>query len=315
MQKALQEMNIQLHTHIRDITGVTGTRIIDAILNGERDTAVFASLVHGGCKRSAQEIADSLKGNYRYEHLFSLRMARDLYRFYNQKIIECEVEIQAALTELAILTQETQKQEEQSINEIIIIEQSQAALEDAPKKTRTKKEKKPKKGLSIEIEGLLSGIAGVDLTTVSGIDQVTALKIIAELGGSVDQWVTSKHFSSWLGLCPGNKKSGGRQISGKTKHCANRVAQLLRMAANALWNSKCYLGAYLRRMRSKLGGMKAITCLAHKLSRIIYNMIKTKTSYKELGQDYYEKKYRERRLKALKKQAEEMGLELTEKLT
>lgn len=316
MQKALQEMNIQLHTHIRDITGVTGTRIIDAILNGERDTEVFASLVHGGCKRSAQEIADSLKGNYRDEHLFSLRIARDLYKFYCQKIVECEVEIQAALTELVVLTQEIQVQEELSVTKNAIIDQSEVGLEDATtKKTNQirKKEKKPKRGLSIEIKSLLSDFSGVDLTTISGIDQVTGLKIIAELGGNVDPWMTSKHFSSWLGLCPGNKKSGGRQISGKTKQCANRIAQLLRMAANALWNSKCYLGAYLRRMRSKLGGMKAITCAAHKLARIIYNMIKTKTSYIELGQDFYEKNYRERRMKALKKQAEEMGLQLIEK--
>jgi len=308
-QKALQEMNVQLHTHVRDITGVTGTRIIDAILDGERNPAVFASMVHKGCKHTPQEIADALNGNYRSEHLYTLKVARDIYRFYSQKLIECEAEIESALKELEIFTRESLTSEEQ---EKQLISESQVSEDSFVKKV---KRKKSKKGLSIHIKELLSGISGIDLTTVSGIDQVTALKLIAELGGNVDAWASAKHFASWLGLCPGNKKSGGKQMSSKTKHCANRVAQILRMAANGLWRSKCYLGAYIRRMKSKLGGMEAITCAAHKLARIIYNMIKTQKNYVELGVNFYEEKYKERRLKALRRQAEEMGLDLVVKPT
>ena len=145
-----------------------------------------------------------------------------------------------------------------------------------------------------------------------GIDQVTALKFLAEIGGNVDAWMSSKNFSSWMGLCPGNKTSGGKNLSGKTKRCANKCANLLRMAANGLWNAKCYLGAFLRRMKGRLGGAKAITATAHKMAVILYTMIKERKSYVELGEEYYEKVYRERRLKGLERQAHDMGFTLVQ---
>jgi transposase len=295
MQKALQEMNIQLHTHIRDITGLTGMRIINAILAGERDIKVFASLVHPCCKKSAEEIAESLRGNYREEHLFILKQAKDLYEYYTEKIIEAEQKIEMALKELSKHTE---------------LKEEECLPVEMKKGSEFKGVKKKKKGLSFEAGAFLKGISGTDLTQIPGIDQTLALKIMAELGGSVEAWQSEKHFASWLGLCPGNKISGGRQISGKTKPCANRLAICLRMAANALWNGKCYLGSYLRRMKIRLGGMKAVTATAHKMAIIIYFMIRDGVGYRELGDDYYERTYQERRLTALRRQVKEMGLEL-----
>jgi len=303
MQKALQEMNIQLHTHIRDITGVTGMNIITAILNGERDINKFAQLVHPKCKNSAEKIAESLLGNYRGEHLFILGQAKDLYFYYSEKIEECEREIQKALDELAVQTKN-------EVSPIATGKLSSASEEIAqPLKGSSKKTKK-KKGISFDAAPKLSAIVGVDLTCIPGIDQATALKIVAELGGCVDAWSSAKRFASWMGLCPGNKISGGKVLSSKTKTCPNRLAQLLRMAANGLWNSKSYLGAFLRRMRGRLGGMKAITCGAHKLARIVYVMIKEGINYEDLGEEFYEKRYQERRLKNIERQAKEYGMKL-----
>jgi len=307
MQKALHEMNIQLATHVRDITGVTGMRIINAILEGERDVKVFAALVDPRCKKGATAIAESLRGNYREEHLFVLRQARDLYNYYNKLIHECEKEIEAALNELvehkiapslAVPICETESQPQ-----VVPICETESQPQVVPK---TKK--KSKNHFEFPILPTLKTICGVDIIEIPGIDQATALKILAEIGGNVDAWPTSRHFASWLGLCPGNNISGGRNLSGKTRRCANKTANLLRMCANGLWNAKCYLGAFLRRMKGRLGGPKAITATAHKLAVILYTMIKEGKSYQELGEEHYEINYRERRLKALERQAKEMGL-------
>jgi len=301
MQKALHEMNIQLATHVRDITGVTGRNIIDAIINGERDMKAFALLVDRRCKKSPKEIAESLKGNYREEHLFALRQARDLYDYYSKLIGECEIEIEKALTELSkrkVNIQAIDKAEEIHDKKNV----SQSMITKANKKNR----------FDFPVNALLETISGVDIIQIPGIDQITALKFLAEIGGNIDAWKSSKNFSSWMGLCPGNKISGGKNLSGKTKRCANKCANLLRMAANGLWNAKCYLGAFLRRMKGRLGGAKAITATAHKMSVILYTMIKERKSYLELGEEYYEKVYRERRLKGLQRQAQDMGFTLVQ---
>jgi len=301
MQKALHEMNIQLATHVRDITGVTGRRIIDAILNGERNMEAFALLVDRRCKKSPKEIAESLKGNYRGEHLFTLRQARDLYDYYCQLIRECETEIEKALNELS----------QRKVN-LQSIDNSEEVYEkkNAAQPTESKANKKTR--FDFPVNTLLETISGVDIVQMPGIDQITALKFLAEIGGNVDAWKGSKNFSSWMGLCPGNKTSGGRNLSGKTKRCANRCANLLRMAANGLWNAKCYLGAFLRRMKGRLGGAKAITATAHKMAVILYTMIKEGKSYVELGEEYYERVYRERRLRGLERQAQDMGFMLVQ---
>jgi transposase len=305
MQKALHEMNIQLATHVRDITGLTGMNIISAILDGERDGKVFATLIHPNCKQSVQSIVASLKGNYREEHLFALKQSKDLYFYYTEKVQECEREISKALEQLVI-----HKEMECSKNDSPIIINQEKEEKGRKADNNVKGIKKSKKGLSIVVGPMLSKIVGTDLISIPGIDQATALKIVAELGGSVDEWSSAKHFASWLGLCPGNKVSGGQIISSKTKRCANRVAGLLRQAANGLWNAKCYMGAFLRRMNSRLGGMEAITCTAHKLARILYAMIKEGKKYEELGEEYYETAYKKRRLEALQRQAKEMGMAL-----
>jgi len=126
----------------------------------------------------------------------------------------------------------------------------------------------------------------------------------------MNRWRSAKCFASWLGLCPGNKVSGGRRLSGKTKPCSNRVAVALRVAANTLYNSDCAFGAFLRRMKARLGSPKAITALAHKLAKLIYRMLKYGGEYVEKGVEFYEEMYRKRREKSIKQKAKELGYEL-----
>jgi transposase len=290
MQKALSQMNIQIHQVLADITGVTGMKIIRAIISGERSSQVLASYRHEKCHNSEETIKKSLEGNWRQEHLFSLKQAVELYDFYHKKIAECEEEIQKKLNTFEM------------------------KVDPLTQKIISKKgKKKPRKhDYRFDLQTELVRMSGVDLTKIPGIDTGTALKIISEIGMDMNRWPTSKHFASWLGLCPGTKISGGKRLSGRTKACANKAAIALRLAANTLYHNKGALGAYLRRMKARLGSPKAITACAHKLAICIYNMLKKGMSYVEKGMDYYEQEHKSRVLKHLRRRAKDFGLVLVE---
>ena len=156
-------------------------------------------------------------------------------------------------------------------------------------------------------------ITGVDLTQIDGINASSAHVVISEIGLDMSKFPSEKHISSYLGLSPNHQITGGRIIRNQTRKVFNRAAQVLRIAAMSLQRSKSCLGAFYRRMRSRLGPAKAITATARKLACQIYRMLKYGQDYVDRGEDYYENKYQERRLKNLKKQAQELGFELTEK--
>jgi transposase len=160
----------------------------------------------------------------------------------------------------------------------------------------------------------LQRLTGVDLMGIPGMNSLSLLSLIGEIGLDMTRWKSAKQFASWLGLCPGNKVSGGKRLSGKSKRSANRAAATLRMSASTLYRSKTALGAYLRRLKSRLGPPKAITATAHKIAIVVYNMLRHGTAYMEAGQDYYEQQYRDRVVKNLKRRADELGFILTEKL-
>ncbi|WP_145026387.1 IS110 family RNA-guided transposase, partial [Geobacter argillaceus] len=277
MQKALAQMNLQLHNVVSDITGVTGMRIIKAILAGERNPNALATFRDKRCKNDEQTIARSLHGNYRPEHLFSLQQAVELHEFYQTKIADCDRQILEQLKHF-----------------------------DAAESDQNSPSGKPPASL----EEALLRISGVDLACIDGIDTTTALKIIAEIGTDMSRWKSDKHFASWLGLCPGAKISGGKVLSSATKRIANRAAIAFRMAAFSLIRSKSALGGYIRRQRARLGASKAITATAHKLARLVYSMLKNRTSYADLGQDHYEERYRSRVVQNLKRKAQQLGFEL-----
>jgi transposase len=275
MQKALSQMNLQLANVVADIAGVTGMRIIKAILAGERDALVLARLRDARCKNDESTIARSLQGNFRPEHLFSLKQAVDLYEFYQSQIAECDRQI---------------------LDQLAGFDAADGSGKAPPD----------------SLEEALVRISGVDLTRIDGINTNITLKIISEIGTDMSRWKTAKHFASWLGLCPGTKISGGKPLSTKSKRVVNRAATALRLAAQSLLRSKSALGAYLRRQRARLGAPKAITATAHKLARLVYSMLKHGSAYVDVGQKHYEERYRSRVIQNLKRKAEDLGYELVD---
>ena len=286
MQKALEQMNIKLNQVISDITGVTGMKIIRAIISGERNPVKLASMRNARCNNSESIIAKALEGNWRSEHIFALQQAVELYDFYKNQIIACESQIQHHLESFDDRSNGT-------------------PLEKPPRQSRGSSNQ-----FHFDARLYLHRMTGVDVTRIEGIEGPTALNIIGEIGIDMSPWPTEKHFASWLGLCPGSKISGGKVLSSKTKPSANRAAHAFRLAAYSLQRSKSAIGAFLRRKKAQIGAPKAITATAHKIARIFYNMLKYGTEYVDLGQEYYEQRYQDRVVANLKRKAKQFGFEL-----
>jgi transposase len=283
MQKALTQMNIQLANVISDIAGVTGQKIVREIVGGERDPLELAAYRDVRIKASEQEIAKSLQGNWRAEHLFALKQALAGFDFCVSQLLECDTQTQRVLEELH-------------------------AFEGLPAKG--KKRSRSRNAPKFDVREHLFKVCGVDLTRIDGIDVSTALVVISEIGPDLSRFPTVKHFTSWLGLCPGTRISGGRVLGSRSKRTANRATQALKLAAAALRSSKSALGAYYRRMCARMDKPKAVTAAAHKLARLIYMMLTKGQEYTDQGQQYFEQRYRERVVRQLTKRARELGLEL-----
>jgi transposase len=288
MQKALTQMNVKLQHVVSDVTEVTGLAIIRAIVGGQRDPLELAKLRDDRCGHSEAEIARALYGNWRTEHLFALKQALELYDFYHKHIKGCDRQIEAQLKQFA----------------------DQSGGRRLPPKAR--RGRRGGNRLAFEVRGALYRMAGVDLTIIEGIEESTALVVLSEIGTDMSRWPTVKHFCSWLGLSPNHRISGGRVLSRRTKPCANRAAAALRLAAFALHRSHSALGAFLRRLKARLGAPKAITATAHKLARLIYSLLKHGSVYVTQTMDEYERSYRERVLKSLNRRAKELGYELVQ---
>jgi transposase len=283
MQKALTQMNIQLANVISDVAGETGQKILRAIVAGERDGLALARLKNSRIRASEDEIAKSLQGSWRAEHLFALKQALDAFDFCGTQLAECDAQVQAQLQALHV-------------------------REDEPAKG--KKRGRARNAPKFDLRTQLFQMCGVDLTRIDGIDVTTALVVVSEVGADMGKFPSDKHFASWLGLCPGTKITGGKVMSGKTKRCANRAAQALRLAAAALRSSQSALGAYYRRMCARMDKPKAVTAAAHKLARLIYAMLTHGQEYTDRGQDYFEERYRQRVLHNLAQKAKAMGMQL-----
>lgn len=284
MQKALHQMNVQLSHVVTDISGESGMAIIAAILEGQRDPVAMAALANRRVRSTKEQIARALVGDYRPEHLFALQTAYDMYLAYELKIQACDERLIQELGQLP--------------------DKVDLKLKPLPPASKKQINETLRTGLYLKL--------GVDITAIEGIGARVGLAMLTEVGPDLSAFHSEKHFCSWLGLCPDNRISGGKVLSTRTRRVVNRLADALRMAATTLERSQSALGAYYRRMKAKLGAAEAITATAHKLARLIYRIIKHGEAYVREGMDHYEKKNQERKLRAVRKMAQSLGLTLLE---
>lgn len=286
MQKALELMNIKIHTVISDILGKTGMQMVQAILNGERNLDKLADLTDPRIKATRETIVKSLDGIWKDEYLFMLKQAYQEYHFYHQQIKECEEKIK-----------------EQLLQQVAIVNEGDISCIIQPEEV---KKKGKKNQFGFPVAPYLKAMTGVDLCKIPCIKEITVLELISETGVDMNKWKSTKHFCAWLNLTPNTKITGGRIISSKVPKKKNKAGQCLKMAASSLSNDKSHLGDEYRRTRAKLGGKGATLVMAHKLSRIIYAMLKSKTEYNSNIITGNQQKLRELKIKRLEKQLEKL---------
>jgi len=289
LQKALMQMNVQLHHVVSDITGVTGMKIIRDIVAGARDPEKLSQYRDVRCKETPETIRDALSGNYQPEHVFSLKQALELYDFYQGQVLACDERIEEVLNKLR-----------------------QGAPPPQTSLPAPRQKRRQPNAVNFDVREALHAMLGLDLTQIHGIGPYVALKLVGECGTDMSRWPTAKHFTSWLCLAPGSKISGGKVLSSKTRRSSNRAAALLRLAAVTVGKTDTALGAFYRRLGARAGKAKAVTATARKIAVLFYNALRYGMQYADPGAGYYEERYRQRLVGNLRRRAASLGFVLQE---
>jgi transposase len=292
IQKAMTQMNIQLANVLSDVSGMTGQSIIKAILGGERDPQKLAEFRDHRVKASKEEIAQSLEGNWQEDLLFVLQQEQSGYEFCQKQMAECD----------------------QRIEQYLKRREDRSAGANLPEEKRKERLRKKKKGNTpqFDLRAELFHMTGADLTQIDGVDVMTAMTILSEVGWDMSKWKTEHHFVSWLRLCPDNKISGDKIIGKGRLPTNNRATSALRMAASTLRVSNTYLGAQFRRLRTRLGAPIAIKAMAAKLARLVYRVLRYGMQFVDKGAEFYEAQHRTLQINYLKWRAAKMGLQIIE---
>jgi len=283
MQKALELMNIKIHTVISDLLGKTGMAMVKAIIAGERNPEILCNLCDPRIKASREDIIKSLEGIWEQEYLFMLEQAVENYEFLQKQVKSCEEKIQ-----------------QQLLRQVAIVKEGDITCVEETKKKKVKAKAK-KNQFDFSLLPYLIAIAGIDLCKIPGISELTALEFISEVGVDMSKWKSSKHFAAWLNLTPNTKISGGKIISSKMMKKNNKAGQILRQAASCLKTNKTPIGDYYRAMRARMGGRGAALATAHKLARIIYTMLLKKSEYNSEVILENQEKIKEEKIKKLEK--------------
>lgn len=259
MQKSMELMNIKLTNVLSDILGKSGQNIISAIIAGERDSAILASLADPRCKSPREVIEKSLVANWDEDLLFMLKQSFELYHYLQKQMKDCEKQIESILQQYITSVPEENTRAESP---------------------RANKVKAKKNMISIDIERHASKLWGVNLSRIYGISDAALLRLVGELGHDfTSKFNTYKEFCCWANVTPNNKISGGKLLSSKVPRRKNPVGLILRSSANSLKASKTSLGFYFRKIQTKSGYIPAIIATANKLGRMIYTMVKNKTEF------------------------------------
>ena len=295
MQKALTEMNLQLHHVVNDITGATGMAIVRAIVAGERDGHKLAEHRDARCRRSKADIAAALVGTFKTEHLFALEVALKTYDHHRTMLQACDARLEHRLAEL---------------HKAALEQLAAQGLEPQP---CPPPRHQPPKGLQprFEIQSPLHRLCqDVDVTQIPGVAPATALNLIAEVGTDMSKWATEKDFTSWLNLAPGTRVTGGKRLSGRRPQRHNRAGAILRQAAVSVGKMDNALGGFYRRLAARAGKAIALVATARKMAVFFYNALKHGKTFLDMGLAQYQHRFRDQQIRRLHRQAAALGCHL-----
>ena len=300
MQKALIQMNVQLHIALSDISGVSGQAIIRALLGGERDPKALAKLRDPRCQAGEEEIVQSLQRNWKADVLFQLQQVVDAYDFYQWQLHQCDQQLQRYMAVLP--------------SRASVPTPTPASSQSNTKKQKAGPARKSRKPIgnrpAFDLATELQRILGVNPITIDGIDVLTVQTVLAEVGPDLSAWKTEQHWTSWLNLAPKRDISGGRVIRHVRQHHTNRAGNTFRMAAQSLVRSQSYLGARYRYLRAKLGGLKAVKAMARYLACLYYRLVTKGQIWVDRGTEEFNRRSQQRELAALDRKARKHGLKL-----
>lgn len=290
MQKALDQMNVQVHRAVTDLTGTTGMAIVRAIAAGERDPEKLAELRDPRCRKSVEDIARCLHGNWREEHLFNLKSALDAFDLLDKTVAAYDGRL---MEEVAAL-QPPERQEQQ-------VPRHPSATKERAIRARGEQQQRTE----------LWRFSGVDLTRIDGISAGVASLILAEVGPNLSAFPSEKHFVSWLRLCPRTPISGGKPLKKRRNGLgSNRIAGALRMAATAVQRTKTALGAEFRRIARFKGAAVAVFAVARKIGQYVYRMLRHGQEFVDGGEVAYEARFLEKRRLRIAEAARALGYSL-----
>jgi len=298
MQRALTEMNVQLHNVISDLHGVTGQAIVRALLKGERDPRALAGLRDRRIPAREEELVESLRGNWKEDVLFELQQAVEAYDFHRQQMAQCAARLQTYGA--ALPSREASSTEPAA----------EAPVPNPPRRPRRAPRKPKGHQPAFSLQPELQRLLGVDATTMDGIDVLTVQTVLAEVGPDLSAWKTERQWSSWLNLAPQRDVSGGRVLRHVREHRTHRVGNAFRMAAQSLIRSQSYLGARFRYLRAKRGGIKAVKAMARHLACLFYRLVTKGQAWIDRGAAEFERRRQEREFAMLQRKARDFGMTL-----
>lgn len=287
MQKSLDQMNVQVHHVLSDLTSKTGMAIVRDIVAGNHDPERLAQHRDPRCRASVDVIVEALRGHYQPQHLFTLEQALSLFDTFREHLAKCDGRIEDLLGTLANAAPE---------------------LEASPK---PRKSRPVGNQIAIDVRNPLQRLLrGADPMTIVGFGPLTALNLLSETGTDMSRWPTVKHFVSWLNFSPGTRITGGKRISGRRPPSTNRAALVLRQAASSIGRTQTALGAFYRRIAARRSKPVAIVATARKLACAYYHLLRYGGEYVERGADAAERAYHQRRITHLARQAKQLGFHL-----
>jgi transposase len=289
IQKVLEDANIKLGSVASDVLGVSGRHMLHALVEGQQDPEQLAALAQGRLREKRAELQLALEGHITDHHRFQLKFLLEFVQFGEKQLSQLEAEIRCLLAQ---------------------VDPASVPPEDTVTAELAAPGAKAEAPATAQKSPLQTVVELWD--TIPGVDELTATTLVAEMGANMDQFPSAGHAAKWAGMCPGNKESAGKRLSGKTPKGSVWLRRALCQAAWAASRTKnTYLAAQYHHLIVRKGKKRTIVAVAHTMLVMAYYMAKRQCTYQEMGGDYFDRRNADTMQHRLVKKLKNLGYEVT----